>query len=928
MDATRLIDAVLAALGGSGAPTQAQRLLRLHTPLGHEVLLAEQAEVHEGIGPGLADGNTGFALRVTALSTRADLDLHELVGQPTLLQLQDGSALGRWRPWHGHVTRCTLLGSDGGLARYELRIEPWLAFLQWRRDSFVFQRMTVIEIVEAVIARHSGQGTLAPAWRWELADPAVYPQRSLCIQYQESDHAFISRLLAEEGLFCWFEHSGDVTSDTLGQHTLVIADHNGAFKPAKPAVLPFTQSATASFKQDGLQAWSAQRRATVHDVNLSSWDYRSCSQRPVAAAASSGAPVPLQRHDTPGQYAYEDSAQGERLAQRWLQAAQASAAQWQGRGTVRTLQPGQTFDLSGHPAVQPGPFVALQLTHRARNNLAADVKAQLAQRLGVVQWLQPGRGTNASEAPLYELHLQAQAAATPVRAPASARGLHPKPTVHGVQTAIVVGAGGPVHTDRDHRIQVQFHWQRGSQASHGLAATQGDNAPASDASFTWVRVAEALAGANWGSAFLPRVGQEVVVTFLDGDIDRPVVTGVLYNGQGQPDAQGNQLAGGGAQASANAPAWFTGNQHNASLAGFKTQELATSRDGSGGHNQLVFDNTPGQARIELGTTTAQTRLQIGHLLQQRDNRRMQQRGHGVDLMTQAHGALRAGAGLLLSAHGRLPGTSATQQMDSREPQAVLQTAQELAQTLADSAHKHQAKQQAEPAPDKLPEAQAQANLQDSWRSSQGGEGSSEGGTDQIGGGQGKTATFGQPDLTLAGPGGVAWFTPAYTIASAGQHVSITAGQDINHTVQRHHSTAAKDGIVLFTYGKAQNSKKPNTETGIQMHAGTGSVSVQAAKNRSEWVADKKVEVASTTDQVKVAAPKHVLLTAAGSALRITNGAITITTSGPAQFKAAMRVLEGAGSAEARLEMPSPVDVKGCAQKLASACGTGNPFLST
>ena len=116
-----------------------------------------------------------------------------------------------------------MVGSDGGLARYRLVIEPWLAFLGHRQDSWIFQGQTVQQIVDEVFADYQGQGRLMPAWRWELADASVYPQRSLCVQYQESDLDFVQRLLREEGLFHWFEHTADA-------HTLVIADHNGAFQ--------------------------------------------------------------------------------------------------------------------------------------------------------------------------------------------------------------------------------------------------------------------------------------------------------------------------------------------------------------------------------------------------------------------------------------------------------------------------------------------------------------------------------------------------------------------------------------------------------------------------------------------------------------------------------------------------------------------------
>ena len=211
-------------------------------------------------------------------------------------------------------------------------------------------------------------------------------------------------------------------------------------------------------------------------------------------------------------------------------------------------------------------FVTLGVQHSARNNLHADHQAQVTSLLGAIQAVnqksqaghtehhtpgqapaRPGALPNQSQEPLYKCRLLIQRATVPVRMTRlDAQGLlpdpriHPHPTSHGAQTAIVVGLGEPIHTDRDHRIKVQFHWQRGANASHRLAhPDETDNAPASDASGTWVRVGQSVAGANWGAVFTPRLGQEVLVQFMQGDIDRPVVIGALYNGQGHVDAQGN-----------------------------------------------------------------------------------------------------------------------------------------------------------------------------------------------------------------------------------------------------------------------------------------------------------------------------------------------------------------------------------------------------
>ncbi len=497
--------------------------------------------------------------------------------------------------------------------------------------------------------------------------------------------------------------------------------------------------------------------------------------------------------------------------------------------------------------------------------------------------------------------------------------------MHGVQTAIVVGiAGEPVHTDRDHRVKVQFHWQRGSQASHRLAHVSGaENAPANEVSGTWVRVATGVAGANWGSVFTPRVGQEVLVQFVAGDIDRAVVVGSLYNGQGSTDAQGNQVAGAAAGATGNAAAWFPGNrkqgsfeghQHTAVLAGYKSQELASSQGGSGGYNQLVFDDSAAGNRIELASSSAQTRLQLGRLVNQSDNQRLQPRGHGVDLSTAGWGALRAGAGMLLSAHGKTGSTSASRSLDSREPQTQIEQSQELLHTLAESAQQHRALIDGEPdvvGAKKTDGARLLENEKALYAAI-----TSLGGSDRraetvssddaaIGGGAGQVTAWSRPDLVVAAPAGIAAFTPATLVTSAGNTATIVAGQDVQFAAQANHAWAVKSGLVFYTYGKATETAKPNQETGIRLHAATGNVNTQSQSGATRLTADKKVEVFSTGGMVRVTAPEHILLTAAGAAIDIQPGSITLKGPGKIEFKASMKELTGPGSASQSLDLPVP-----------------------
>ena len=945
----------------SALPTQNARLLRLHTPLGKDALVVERVEIDEAIGPLPVAPDAPAAatqLVIHVLAGDAHLELKQLMGQPVLLELLTAHSTTELRPWSGHVTSFALLGSDGGLARYRLVIQPWLTFLGHNQDSWVFQDKTVMEIVDEIFNDHAGQGRLTPQWRWELSDPTVYPRRSMSIQYQESDLAYVHRLLREEGLFYWWEHEG---KGEEGSHTLVIADHNGAFKPNQQSRVRFTQ-AGAVLKEDSFSRVASHARVQTASLELASGDYRTLQLRPQQQTGQnlSAGLSHLSAADLPGAYAYEDSTQGERLLRRQMEALDARRHWGHATGTVRTAAPGSHFTLVDHPVhngsdAARDQLVILRAQHSARNNLWADHKAQVLSLLGQLQLDKLGVKTaptpeDNDTRPLYQCEVQTQPLAQPVRmVSVQTNGLpdtrlNPRPTITGVQTALVVGLGEPVHTDRDQRIKVQFHWQRGANGSHRLDHPTGDdNAPTSDASGTWVRVATPVAGQNWGSAFTPRLGQEVLVAFVGGDIDRPVVIGSLYNGQGQQDAQGNQVASGGSGATGNAPAWFAGSSrkdqqqghaHNAVLSGLKSQELASSKSGMGGHNQLVFDDSPGANRIELGTTQAATRLQLGHLLNQNDNQRLGSRGHGLELATRAWGAVRAGSGLLISGHGKPASTAGGgNQMDSREPLSRVQSGQELLHTLAQSAQDHQAQISGEAKvkgateQDKgkqLPVEQGLWATQQSLKERQSSGGGEETAGDEasIGGGQGSVAAWGRPDLVLASPAGILHSSPKSGITSAGNTTSLVAGQDINQLAGQNWALAAKDGIVLYTYGKASNSQKPNQETGIALHAASGNVNSQSQSGSTHVVADKAVSVSSTAAGINASSPTKIVLTAGGAGITISGGNITLAAPGNITLKAGMKNLTGGAGTSANVGLPKPSRLPDCsvAQGLSAAGG--------
>ncbi|MBL9222370.1 Rhs element Vgr protein [Xanthomonas fragariae] len=658
---------------------------------------------------------------------------------------------------------------------------------------------------------------------------------------------------------------------------------------------------------------------------------RSLSLRPAGAEGTPLGDIGAEDVDTAGPYGWQDSMRGQRRAQQQLDAQQVTAHIIEGQGCWRQLAPGTRFGLRQHASVAADArFLCLQVRHQARNTLGAEVFDALEQSLGDVAvagaplppalaGLSRGYAVPQDEAAVAFYRNQFTAIpATATYRPQTEDGhgvrLHPKPTVAGTLSAIVVSDGDPVQSDRDHRIKVQFPFQRGADASSALAHPGGeDNAPGSASAWTWVRVMTPWAGDNWGGVVLPRKGQEVLVGFLEGDIDRPVVIGSVYNGRGQADAAHNQVGGGGAGATGNAPAWFQGNAHGAVFTGFKSQALAQSQDGTGGYQQLRLDDTPGQGRAQLSTTQHASTLTLGHLKGGSDNLREGERGYGVELSTQAYGAVRAGQGLLLSSE---PGQ---QQLAASQALAQLAQGEQLLQGLANAARQQQA--QLPNDPDRLPAQEGLKTLQASLQATQSGSAAG-----QLQGGDGQAPGWSHPALLGSGSAGVMSLTPADQVWVSGTQTTLLAGTALNWASQAQLVLAVAGGLVLYTQGSAPVAGSPNQERGIALHAAQGTLSARAHKNLAKLAAKTQVRIVSTTADVQLAAPtKHLLATAAGAYIKLEGDDIELGAPGTIEFKGGQQVWTGPQGVSAGASAPSSA-LKLCDFKTRTADAGGDAIV--
>ena len=194
------------------------------------------------------------------------------------------------------------------------------------------------------------------------------------------------------------------------------------------------------------------------------------------------------------------------------------------------------------------------------------------------------------------------------------------------------------------------------------------------------------------------------------------------------------------------------------------------------------------------------------------------------------------------------------------------------------------------------------------------------------GGTGTVPAWDKPLMAFSAPAGIGAFTPADALLSAGQTLSLAAGQDANFAVQGTSAWAVKEGIVFFTHGQAQNGSKPNQETGIKLHAASGSVSMQSQSDETTIAAQKQVTVASTTQNVTITAPKHILLTAGGAYLRIEGGNIQLHAPGRVEFRSSMKNLTGPQSAGASLALPKPGEFTLCEFRSGSAAQGGDALV--
>ncbi|WP_437882277.1 type VI secretion system Vgr family protein [Pseudomonas sp. LRF_L74] len=455
------------------AITQDYRRAIVSTPLGDNVLALERLDGFDELG-------RAFEYELALVSENHSVDLDALLGKPvhvTLLLPDD-----KKRYFHGIACSYAQDTGNGQFASYQITLRPWLWLLTRTSDCKIFQNRTVPDIVKQVF-RDLGFSD------FEDALSRSYRQWEYCVQYRETSFDFVSRLMEREGIYYYFRHEA-------GRHVLVLCDSLSAHTTADGyAEVPYYPHDDQMRERDHIFDWRMAREVQPGSLTLNEYDFKRPSAQLLVRSSTSRdhANAEHKLFDYPGEYV--QSADGEQYARNRLEAIQTRFEQVQMRGCARGLSSGHLFSMSGYPRKdQNRKYLVVSSRYRITPDHYESGDDNRSIR--------------------FESSLSCMDASQVFRAQPSTV----QPIVRGPQTARVVGpAGDEIWTDQYGRVKVHFHWDRHDKSDENSSC--------------WIRVSHNWAGKNWGAIHIPRIGQEVIVSFLEGDPDQPIITGRVYNAE-------------------------------------------------------------------------------------------------------------------------------------------------------------------------------------------------------------------------------------------------------------------------------------------------------------------------------------------------------------------------------------------------------------
>jgi type VI secretion system secreted protein VgrG len=461
--------------------TQDDQPIQILTPLGKDELLLRSFSGTEAI-------SRLFHFELEMYSENHAIAFDSLVGKQATIKivLSDGSE----RYINGLINTFSQGGTSAqseataSFATYRVTLVPWFWMLTRTSDCRIFQDKNVPDIIRKIFQEYKFQD-------FQMRLHGSFEKRDYCVQYRESDFNFISRLMEEEGICYFFEHTED-------KHVMVLANHSSEFKacPDQPRAR-YNLDEGSLLDEDVITDWTIGQEVRPGKYEMTDYNFEQPALTLTASVTGRDARR-FEIYEYPGEYL--NRRRGEQLVSIRMQEQETSLIKVVGSSTCRGFCAGTKFELSEHyrPDLNKS-YVLTSVSH------AADVGTSYRSARG------------ASRGASYSNQVECIPSTTPFRPPR----ITPTPLIHGSQTAIVVGRpGDEIYTDQHGRVKVQFHWDREGKRN--------------EESSCWIRVSQPWAGKNWGTVAIPRIGQEVIVDFLEGDPDRPIITGRVYNGQQIP----------------------------------------------------------------------------------------------------------------------------------------------------------------------------------------------------------------------------------------------------------------------------------------------------------------------------------------------------------------------------------------------------------
>jgi len=744
-----------------------------------------------------------YAFDIELLGNSNNIDPKTLLGKATTVSVETEGGV---RYLSGIATRFGLEQEDARHSFYRMRLRPWLWLATRRSDFRIFQGKSVPDIVMEVLGSYGypieKKLTRGDYRRWDY-----------CVQYHESDFNFVSRLCELEGLYFHFRHEAS-------QHVLVFADdiansHNPLPGGEEVRYHPLEKSGMG--QRERIYAWEiAEEVRPGHHYN-DDYDF----EKPKAELSHLRQMPPGHDHDAYEQYewpgGFVQHGDGETYARIRNEEQLSQRNRVTGRSNLRELATGHTLRLTGHPrADQNQQYLLVGVSYHLQENLQAS------------------EGADGTEGSVQRFAFEAQPTSYAWRPPRTT----PRPRTRGPQTAKVVGpAGEEIWTDQYGRIKVQFHWDRIGQ----------DN----ENSSCWVRVSTAWAGTTFGMTSVPRIGMEVIVDFLNGDPDYPIVTGCVHNADTMP-------------------AWeLPGQKH---LSGIRSREL-----GGGRGNHIVLDDTAGKIQAQLRSDHQASQLSVGHIGRIEDTAgRKEPRGQGFELRTDGHGAVRSAKGLLVTTEARA--NAQAHMTDMGETVGRLTQARDMHEGLSEVARGAQAHDAGDQ--DEVTEILKAQN--DAIRG--------QGGNRE----QGDFPEFQEPHLTLASARGLQTVAQGSTHIVSSEHTALTSGGHTSVSAGKSLLVSVQSAIRLFA-----------AKAGMRLVAASADIDIKALKDSVNVLA--KLNITQTANKITIQAKEEVVINGGSSYSRWSSGGIEHGTSGTWREHAAVHSLVGPAS-EGKPALPNPPQV--------------------